>query len=1341
MKRLLWPLLALPLLLLLSAIPASAQLSNARGWCEAGAQTVTTSGLVSTTFVQASFPQCQISVSVHGGGPAIIYSTGSSTPLTNPFTSQTNGQWLFYAVTGEYDITMTGGGMPSPVTYSDVFIGSSGGGGGGNYQTIESNNTPQIGRQILNFLSATNITAGCVDDLGNNSTDCTFTPIGIPFLANDNTWTNNNRFAGPDPYADITAFGSRPIAIGSFPSTTASCNGTTTITLASAGTFQNGDGITIYGCGATNTMSTPSAPTVVPSIASGLTGSELVVSSATGATNYIYTIVARDKFGALTAASTPTTITNGLASLGLQTASVTSSARTNDTLTLTLSGASNIVAGTLIHFYGSTNAQMSGFYNVASVSGGGATVVINNTGFDTRAQGAFSGDASSSTGGTVDFFQCNHITWSEVTGAWEYYIYANRAGAGNTLIGVSKPRGVSGWRDLGYDDFGATFTANQVFPAYVPTGTPPSVATNDPLTTTIVSGAGGTTIVVANSATQTIAGQTALFDDAPGILAAANSITWNSPSFTGGYVYIPPSQLIGGARPSYVVNSYLLLPGFLFIKQAGQLVLNETVEVQRATNWFGDSETTSPGQFDIMAGAGISVQGANPGIYVSGLQDVFNYLNIIDSAPNGGTLMVVDQPFNSFDYSNFNTGGVGTDYLSTSIMFRDTSSTVSSSYFRQDSFSGEVGGTTDSTWTPLIYYAHGESSSGVNQITDYFPTFERCSFGRRGIFMSQIGGAVYFESDWSYRQGGAMPMFTFQNSSGAASGSIKIHYGFQDTETEPLIALLGPAGTITAPIDLDGADGPSAETGGIPPIITGQRGLGLNTKLTGLAYLPQNRESVTDYCSGKGQFSPYLSGSPSGGNAVQGCIRSLTMPLSMTAGSNVYWPMAVPSSVSSSASGVGTWTAGTYFIGVTGVDPSGAETFIGTPGSVTVNGSQGIQTTWTVPLGAVTVNGYWCQGTCNSNAGTWRQLWLHQAGTSITNAGVVSNGGPPNVTTAGVSYANATGHYAPLFACPETTAPAGIALFDILYCDSSAHRLSLINNNGTASSVATLVDFASPPAIGNTTPGAISVNVTGVNPQCLQVNAAGLISGTGAPCAGGGGSTAFSALTSSTNTSAAMVIGTGASLTVSGSGTNNATTLLANTWAIPGTIGSTTPSTGAFTTLAASSTVSGTGFSTYLASPPAIGGSSPAAVTSTVLSATTDLALTETTAPSGSAGKDICYGDSTAHAAECSYNNGSFFRVPQLIASGTSAMATGAIGSGACASVVTGTATGAATTDNIIADFNADPSATTGYGVSVSGILTIYKWITTNTINLKVCNSTSGTVTPGAATIQWRIVR
>ena len=57
-------------------------------------------------------------------------------------------------------------------------------------------------------------------------------------------------------------------------------------------------------------------------------------------------------------------------------------------------------------------------------------------------------------------------------------------------------------------------------------------------------------------------------------------------------------------------------------------------------------------------------------------------------------------------------------------------------------------------------------------------------------------------------------------------------------------------------------------------------------------------------------------------------------------------------------------------------------------------------------------------------------------------------------------------------------------------------------------------------------------------------------------------------------------------------------------------IGATTANTGAFTTLSASSTVSGTGFSTYLASPPAIGGTAAAAGSFTTLSASSTVSGT-----------------------------------------------------------------------------------------------------------------------------------
>ncbi|MBI2310320.1 hypothetical protein HYU90_00630, partial [Candidatus Collierbacteria bacterium] len=63
----------------------------------------------------------------------------------------------------------------------------------------------------------------------------------------------------------------------------------------------------------------------------------------------------------------------------------------------------------------------------------------------------------------------------------------------------------------------------------------------------------------------------------------------------------------------------------------------------------------------------------------------------------------------------------------------------------------------------------------------------------------------------------------------------------------------------------------------------------------------------------------------------------------------------------------------------------------------------------------------------------------------------------------------------------------------------------------------------------------------------------------------------FSGITSGTNTTASMVIGTGAALTYSGTGTNNASSLVGATWVAPGTIGSTTPNTGAFTTLSSTS--------------------------------------------------------------------------------------------------------------------------------------------------------------------------
>lgn len=99
---------------------------------------------------------------------------------------------------------------------------------------------------------------------------------------------------------------------------------------------------------------------------------------------------------------------------------------------------------------------------------------------------------------------------------------------------------------------------------------------------------------------------------------------------------------------------------------------------------------------------------------------------------------------------------------------------------------------------------------------------------------------------------------------------------------------------------------------------------------------------------------------------------------------------------------------------------------------------------------------------------------------------------------------------------------------------------------------------------------------------------------------------------------------------------------------------------------------------------------------------------------------------------------GSFSR---LIANGAFALNTTAIASATCSTAQTQAATGVAATDNIIANFNTDPTATTGYIPSTNGMLTIFVYPSINTVNFKVCNNTGTSITPGAITLNWRVIR
>jgi len=111
-------------------------------------------------------------------------------------------------------------------------------------------------------------------------------------------------------------------------------------------------------------------------------------------------------------------------------------------------------------------------------------------------------------------------------------------------------------------------------------------------------------------------------------------------------------------------------------------------------------------------------------------------------------------------------------------------------------------------------------------------------------------------------------------------------------------------------------------------------------------------------------------------------------------------------------------------------------------------------------------------------------------------------------------------------------------------------------------------------------------------------------------------------------------------LTGSANMTFDGTTLTSTGFAGPlnGTVGATTANTGAFTTLSASSTVSGTGFSTYLASPPAIGGTVAAAITGTTVTANTQFSGPGTGLTGTASGLSIGGNAATATSATTATN-------------------------------------------------------------------------------------------------------
>jgi len=104
-------------------LPLFAQANEAwRGFCEVGNQSVVTSGISSATKVQRSYPQCTVTIFVHGGGLATIYSDNNLTPLANPFQANLDGSFVWYAANGRYDQQISSANIAAPFTFLDILL-------------------------------------------------------------------------------------------------------------------------------------------------------------------------------------------------------------------------------------------------------------------------------------------------------------------------------------------------------------------------------------------------------------------------------------------------------------------------------------------------------------------------------------------------------------------------------------------------------------------------------------------------------------------------------------------------------------------------------------------------------------------------------------------------------------------------------------------------------------------------------------------------------------------------------------------------------------------------------------------------------------------------------------------------------------------------------------------------------------------------------------------------------------------------------------------------------------------------------------------------------------------
>lgn len=228
---------------------------------------------------------------------ASIYSDEALTkPLANPLSTDGMGNYTFYAVPGRYMIEISGPGITTK-QIPDVILPSD-----------------PSAPTFTSLTTTSGISAFSLSLSGNLTVNGSAAVVGsltvggapVPSTNQDNRWTAEQRFRGPIPYADATAFmppGGCSLNISNVSDivngvSASIAAGSTAVTLTGSYTFPfvTGCGVMIDGAGPASTLTAPASPAVI-------------AHNQSGSTTFHYCMVAVDNNEGYSACSATATIT------------------------------------------------------------------------------------------------------------------------------------------------------------------------------------------------------------------------------------------------------------------------------------------------------------------------------------------------------------------------------------------------------------------------------------------------------------------------------------------------------------------------------------------------------------------------------------------------------------------------------------------------------------------------------------------------------------------------------------------------------------------------------------------------------------------------------------------------------------------------------------------------------------------------------------------------------------------------------------------------------------------------------------------------------------------------